>query len=167
MNFRLCYGSIFEAFGEFCTTSEASFNWPIRFACAYHTPHLLRDESNFSEISKKCKHFLTAFLPSWPHRLTVRTQGSHPCNWSSILHEVTKKRVSALAGAFFLFAGSMRESTESRNYAGSIVLPIVTQYGIMNLYIELVRGNAYIAFNLVKFFFKMQVLNIIFYAIIK
>ena len=24
-----------------------------------------------------------------PHRLTVRTPGSHPGNWSSILHEVT------------------------------------------------------------------------------
>ena len=37
--------------------------------------------------------FLCDFLVEcfqWPHRLTVRTQGSHPCNRGSIPREVTK-----------------------------------------------------------------------------
>lgn len=37
-----------------------------------------------------------------PYRLTVRTQGSHPCNPGSIPGEVTKKKNSSSDGFFFL-----------------------------------------------------------------
>ncbi len=33
---------------------------------------------------------LTKKAPTRPHRLTVRTPGSHPGNWGSIPHEATK-----------------------------------------------------------------------------
>lgn len=42
--------------------------------------------------TKICKHiFCRSSLRIWPYRLTVRTQGSHPCNPGSIPGKVTKK----------------------------------------------------------------------------
>ena len=46
--------------------------------------------------AKICKQILCHFsLRIWPHRLTVRTSGSHPDNRSSILRAVTKLIPSA------------------------------------------------------------------------
>ena len=41
------------------------------------------------ENEKKCEHFFSVLLTIWPHRLTVRTPGSHPGNPGSIPGGVT------------------------------------------------------------------------------
>ncbi len=48
---------------------------------------------NCSEVNKNVNIFLTS-LTIWPHRLTVRTPGSHPGNRGSIPREVTIERAS-------------------------------------------------------------------------
>jgi hypothetical protein len=55
------------------------------------------------KYDKMCKHILLIIsLTIWPHRLTVRTPGSHPDNRGSIPREVTKERTSSRM-AFFLW----------------------------------------------------------------
>ena len=60
-------------------------------------------------VDMQARHRLPA---RWPHRLTVRTPGSHPGNWSSILHEVTKKNTLVKARVFFL-AWLLREANSA------------------------------------------------------
>lgn len=49
-------------------------------------------ESAYRGILNKplCALCTSSYALIWPHRLTARTQDSHSCNWSSILHGVTK-----------------------------------------------------------------------------
>ena len=42
-----------------------------------------------SEMTENARHFRFISLRFWPHRLTVRTSGSHPDNRGSIPREVT------------------------------------------------------------------------------
>lgn len=51
---------------------------------------------------------------SWPYRLTARTQDSHSCNWSSILHRVTKEINIPCVSGGFLFPCFHRKYGESK-----------------------------------------------------
>ena len=50
------------------------------------------------------RHETVALRKLWPHRLTVRTSGSHPGNPGSIPGEVTIRDSSDLDGSFLMFA---------------------------------------------------------------
>ena len=45
---------------------------------------------SYLSFDMSAEFFSNISLIVWPHRLTVRTQGSHPCNRGSIPREVTK-----------------------------------------------------------------------------
>ena len=53
-----------------------------------YRPHMPRIYSPNARNTILCIHKI-AVPALWPHRLTVRTQGSHPCNRGSIPREVT------------------------------------------------------------------------------
>lgn len=60
-----------------------------------------------SEMTENARHFRFISLRFWPHRLTVRTSGSHPDNRGSIPREVTKKNIRPAGRMFFLVAISV------------------------------------------------------------
>ena len=55
----------------------------------------------FLRNGQKYKYFCFISLKIWSHRLTVRTPGSHPGNWSSILHGITKIEFHSAPAEFY------------------------------------------------------------------
>ena len=60
---------------------------------------MLYRASHFFQEKCEYKRFVTT-VKTWPHRLTVRTSGSHPENPGSIPGEVTMKTAQLLLGFF-------------------------------------------------------------------